>query len=279
MLKLHEYFKGYGLRIFKIFGTTLADKARILVFNIASGLLSLAIVSFIYHSSLKDDYDTLFMEYSQSLVKLEDVRRIINNSQSLFHGSLGSAEIAIVKQDIISKWDAYQDFQNRLLETKDSTHFLLNFFHFLFPDDSVLHKKEELKYKLNDLNEEIHVYIILIDQSNKYLSEEIKQSINRLNHKISSIVHENLQFTEIKKNRNSALHAILQKVILVITCLIMLITMLLSYLILRNIKNLHTTLEIKVKEKTRELQTLNNSLQETIAKEVLESRKKDYLDC
>ena len=67
------------MHIFHIFGTTLADKARILVFNIASGLLSLAIVSFMYHFSLKHDYDVLFAEYSQSLEELENKRRAIND--------------------------------------------------------------------------------------------------------------------------------------------------------------------------------------------------------
>ncbi|WP_299549830.1 HAMP domain-containing sensor histidine kinase [uncultured Helicobacter sp.] len=267
------------MRIFQFFGTTLEHKARVLVFNIASGLLSLAVVSFVYHFSLKYDYDMLFMEYSQSLVGLEEVRRVLNYSQNLTYSE--QKEILQAKQSIMTQFDNYKALQDRLLNESESTHFLLNIYRFFIEDDSVLRKKRELQSNLEILDFEIGVYLGLLKPkqniSIRNLNEEIKQSISKLNHQISKIAHLNLQFTEVKKVRNNALHSALQKVILVIICLIMLITMLLSFLILRNIKNLHATLEQKVQEKTQELQNLNNSLQENINKEVLESRKKDQI--
>ena len=263
------------MHIFHIFGTTLADKARILVFNIASGLLSLAVVSFAYHFSLKHDYDVLFTEYSQSLVELEQVKHTINDSQALLYSS--SAEIADAKANITKQWEAYKTLQNRFIEEGDSAHFLLRAYHFLIKDDSILHKKVELQSDLNQLNTEIYAYLENLSTLKPHSSELINKSINQLNEQLSLLAHSTLQFTEIKKARNSALHSILQKAILVIMCLIMLVTILLSFLILRDIKNLHATLEQKVKEKTKELQNLNDSLQATIENEVLESRKKDQI--
>lgn len=269
------------MRFFHFFGTTLEHKARILVFNIASGLLSLAIVSFVYHFSLKYDYDMLFMEYSQSLVELEEVRRTLNDLQNFAHKS--NQEILQAKHSIITQLNNYKALQNRLLNESESTHFLLDIYQFFAKDNFVVQKKMGLQSNLEILDSEISAYLELLssegrqDMSHQTLSEEVKQSISALNHQISKIAHLNLQFTEAKKVRNNALHNVLQKVILVIICLIMLITMLLSYLILRNIKNLHATLEQKVQEKTQELQILNNSLQENIKKEVLESRKKDQI--
>ena len=269
------------MRIFQFFGTTLEHKARVLVFNIASGLLSLAVVSFVYHFSLKYDYDMLFMEYSQPLAELEEVRRVLNNSQNIMQGN--QEEILQAKQSIIMQWNSYKALQNRLLDESDLTHFLLNIYHLLIKGDFVLRKKKELQDNLESLNLEIGAYLEFLDPKKEQntppqtLSEEVKQSISILNNKISRIAHLNLQFTEAKKVRNNALHSALQKIILVIICLIMLITMLLSFLILRDIKNLHATLEKKVQEKTQELQNLNNSLQENIKKEVLESRKKDQI--
>lgn len=67
----------------KLFGTSLEAKARILVFNIASGLLSLAIISYIFYFSLKSDYDSLFTQYNHSLIELEAIRQIINQMQNL----------------------------------------------------------------------------------------------------------------------------------------------------------------------------------------------------
>lgn len=267
------------MRKFRIVGTTLGDKARILVFNIASGLLSLAIVSFVYHFSLKNDYDMLFMEYSQSLAELEGVRDAINHSQNLLHGVYSNKEVLQEKQNIISHWEIYKNLQNNLLEKSHSTHFLMNVYQFFTKDDSILHKKMELEADLRELNQAIHLYLEFLSakMEQEKAGEEMKQNINRLNRKISEIAHTNLHFTEAKKVRNNVLHSVLQKITLVIMCLIMLITMLLSFLILRNIKHLHATLEQNVREKTKELQNLNNSLQEIIKKEVLESRKKDQI--
>ncbi|MDY2585639.1 HAMP domain-containing sensor histidine kinase [Helicobacter sp.] len=268
------------MRIFRIVGTTLEHKARILVFNIASGLLSLAVVSFVYHFSLKYDYDMLFMEYSQLLMGLEEVRSRLNSAQNLVYVARHQEEILQAKQSVVAQWNSYKALQEKLLYESDSTHFLLNVYRFFAKGDSVLRKKMELQSSLESLETEIGLYLEFLSpnsQQSAVQSQKVKQSINSLNDKISGIAHLNLQLTEAKKVRNNALHNALQKVILVIMCLIMLITMLLSFLILRSIKNLHATLEEKVKEKTKELQKLNNSLQENIEKEVLESRKKDQI--
>ncbi|TLD84529.1 HAMP domain-containing histidine kinase [Helicobacter sp. MIT 11-5569] len=266
------------MHIFHIFGTTLADKARILVFNIASGLLSLAFVSFVYHFSLKYDYDLLFMEHSQSLVNLEKVRDAINVSQTLLHTAQNSAEILGARDNIVTQWNLYEKSQSRLLDSSDSGNLLFNAYYFFVEDGVIEHKKLELEKHLKDLESAIYAYLeIFQPKTLEYSSDKIQQSVSELNRKISLILHLNLQFTEIKKERNSTLHNMLQKAILVIMCLIMLVTILLSFLILRNIKNLHATLEQKVNEKTRELQNLNDSLQMMIDNEVLENRKKDQI--
>lgn len=225
----------------------------------------------------------LFMEYSQSLVELEEVRHTLNNSQNLTHGIHSQKKILQARDSIIAQWNSYKSLQDKLLNQSDSTHFLPNVYQFFTKNDSALRKRMELQSVLGNLDTKINVYLEFLNPkksqnvSAQATSEEVKQSINLLNHKISEIAHLSLQFTEAKKMRNNALHSALQKVILVIMCLIMLITILLSFLILRDIKNLHATLEQKVKEKTKELQNLNNSLRENIEKEVLESRRKDQI--
>lgn len=259
------------MRIFQFFGTTLEHKARVLVFNIASGLLSLALVFFVYHFSLKYDYDMLFMEYSQSLVMLEEVRFVLNRSQNLSY----QREIAQARDEILVQWNAYKALQE-LLNAGDSKHFLLNLYWVLTKNDFIARKQRELQGHLGDLDAKIQAYLTLISQERRQ-SINTKQSLEDLNHSISTIARINLQFTEAKKNYSNALHGVLQKVIVGIMCLIMLITMLLSFLILRAIKNLHATLEQKIKEKTKALQNLNNSLQENIKNEVLENRKKDQI--
>ncbi|MGP1580691.1 MAG: hypothetical protein ACTTH5_06710, partial [Wolinella sp.] len=62
-----------------------------------------------------------------------------------------------------------------------------------------------------------------------------------------------------------------------IIALIISITLLLSSIMLKAIENLHRTLELKVAQKTKELQELNTNLRQCIACEVQENRKKDQI--
>ena len=114
------------MKIFRIFGTTLEAKTHVLVFNIASGLLSLAVVSYVYYFSLKYDYDVLFTEYSQSLISLEELHKSITNAQNiLIAHRLEEAEIVKAQETIIAQWENYRNIQNNLVNESYFTHFLL----------------------------------------------------------------------------------------------------------------------------------------------------------
>lgn len=264
------------MKIFHIFGTTLEYKTRILVFNIASGLLSLAVVSALYYFMLKNDYDALFLEYSQSLIHLENLRKTINNARNIPLNAYNEKKLNAAQENILLQLESYKIMQNKL-DSKGLLHLLLSVYDYFDKDKAqLIGQKKSLEAMFITLEAKTQEYTQLLNQ--KGITESLlQQKANVLNHIISEIIRANLQFAELKKVRNNAIHNVLQKVIIVIMCLIMLITLLLSFLILRNIKGLHNTLESKVQEKTKELQELNNSLQETIKKEVLESRKKDQI--
>lgn len=268
------------MKVFNFLGTTLEAKARVLVFNIASGLLSLAVVSYVYYFSLKYDYDVLFAEYSQSLISLEELHKYVNNAQSLI-ASHNETEILKVKEMIVAQWINYKSLQSNLLNESYFTYFLLKIYNLFGKENLTLYEKTHFEANLNHLNNAINEYLDLLGNSivrGIPNQEEIfKQSANNLNQQISQMIEASLHFVEIKKARNNALHSVVHKVVLVMMCLIMLTTILLSFLILRNIKNLHAMSEKKVQEKTKELQNLNNSLQEKIKQEVLESRTKDQI--
>lgn len=266
------------MKIFRIFGTTLEAKTHVLVFNIASGLLSLAVVSYVYYFSLKYDYDVLFTEYSQSLISLEELHKSITNAQNiLIAHRLEEAEIVKAQETIIAQWENYRNIQNNLVNESYFTHFLLKIYYLFGGENLILGEKSSFETHLNHLDSAISYYLASL-QNFKVSKEEIfEQSANHLNVEISRMIDASLRFVEIKKARNNALHSVVHKVVLVMMCLIMLTTILLSFLILRNIKSLHAMSEQKVQEKTKELQNLNNSLQEKIKQEVLESRKKDQI--
>ncbi len=268
------------MKIFKIFGTTLEAKARVLVFNIASGLLSLAVVSYVYYFSLKYDYDVLFAEYSQSLISLEGLRKSVNDTQELLMKASGEREIVKTQEAIITQWANYQNLQSNLLSESYFTHFLLKIYYLFGKENLNLYEKSNFKENLNHLNDVINEYLVLLQNVIQELPiqwEISKQSAENLNQEISRMIDASSRFIEIKKERNNTLFSVVHKVVLVMMCLIMLTTILLSFLILRNIKSLYAMSEKRVQEKTKELQNLNNSLQEKIEQEVLESRKKDQI--
>ena len=267
----------------KLFGTSLEAKARILVFNIASGLLSLAIISYIFYFSLKSDYDSLFSQYNHSLIELEAIRQIINQMQNL--PSIEEEKIIFLEnqEKIQEIWENYQQSQSHLANHNILRELGLRIYHFFIEETKTTKERDILKSNLENsqnLNRQIQEFLTPLNGilgGENIQEESLKTSINQLNRQISKIISNNLKLIEIEKERNNILYNILHKVVLGIMCLIMLITLCLSFLILQNIKTLHMLLESKVQEKTKELQNLNNSLQETIEKEVLESRKKDQI--
>lgn len=267
----------------KIFGTSLEAKARILVFNIACGLLSLAVVSYVFYFSLKYDYETLFSEYHQSLIGLEELRQIVNGTQAILMQPNQESQMIELREKIIEYWEAYQRVEETALDDNYLIYLVLQVYYFFNQDDFGLKEEAEMQQKIDDiskLDNQIYIFLDILKKASNnqenYI-EDLKYQIAQLNKEISNLIHSSLNLVEIKKDRNSTLHSILHKAVLAIMCLIMVITIWLSYLVLSNIKLLHKTLEIKIKEKTKELRDLNDSLQETIKKEVLESRKKDQI--
>ncbi len=264
----------------KIFGTSLEAKTRILVFNIACGLLSLAVVSYVFFYSLKYDYNTLFAEYHQSLIELEELRQILNSVKNYSSNvGLSQSQMLELQGEIEKHWEWYKKNEMKNSQENYLLLMVLRIYDFFDKNHSILREKEELQDKQRDFHEldsSIQTFLESLNALNNN-PLEIKNQIAVLNQEISNMILSSLNLVEIKKDRNSALHNILHILVLVIMCLIMMVTIWLSYLVLSNIKHLHNTLEIKIQEKTKELQDLNNSLQETIKKEVLESRKKDQI--
>ncbi|MCI7766063.1 HAMP domain-containing sensor histidine kinase [Helicobacter sp.] len=264
----------------KIFGTSLEAKTRVLVFNIACGLLSLAVISYVFFYSLKYDYNTLFAEHHQSLVELEELRQILNNIENRSNNTtLSQSQISKLQDEIKKHWDSYKANETKNSQRNDLILLALRIYDFFDKRNTILKEKEKLLNKQRDFNKLDSSIQIFLKNLNMLKENpfDFKNQIVILNQDISNIILSSLNLVEIKKDRNSALHNLLHILVLVIMCLIVIITILLSHLVLSNIKHLHSTLEAKIKEKTKELQDLNDSLQETIKKEVLESRKKDQI--
>ncbi|PZT48678.1 two-component sensor histidine kinase [Helicobacter valdiviensis] len=263
----------------RFFGASLEDKARILVFNIACGLLSLAVVSYVFYFSLKNDFDVLFSSYSQNTIYLEQMRKfIISDSKEMPSQEVLDKNMEQIQMLWHNAEGIHLKYQENFILEQTRKAYLF----FLSQEESGYYYKvlDKEKYYYQKLHQKILAYVDFLKTyslKDTDFNLRLKNIAKELNLEISNVISSSLEVAIYQKKRSDLLHNILLVVVFVIMCLIMLITLLLSFVILKHIKNLHAVLEIRIKEKTKELQMLNDSLQDTIAKEVLESRKKDQI--
>lgn len=261
--------------------STLGAKTRILVFNIASGLLSLAGISYIFYSSLTYDYNAFFTQYNQSILYLEKIRRVTKTQQYYFHQKT-QEELLIIYNEVHNLWNKYANLQSDLMDQNKIAKLTLGIYEHLVGIDRNLENLEIIENSQQNfyvLESQINKFLIELDRiaNGGFNYDRLNDIIDLLDEQIYLSIDSTLQLIEIRHNRSSYVYDALHKIVLVIMCLIMILTLMLSFLILRNIKSLHNALEIKVAEKTKELQRLNESLKEMVEKEVLDSRKKDQI--
>ncbi|WP_277641107.1 ATP-binding protein [Wolinella succinogenes] len=278
---------------------SLGSRTRFLVFNIASGLLSLGVVSYIALYSIKYDFDDLFRNHTVSLTKLEEIK---NNYTANIYGTLIELEkghitphqakeaILLSEYLIADLWKSYKHQQliqkeNRIISVIKQIHKRF------FQDDTqplwepslseraMISKTEEKILLGRQISEEVFALLALHKESEatQKIRQELYPSINIVNTYLSQLIRHKLNSAAIGKRSTDNLYQTTLKLIIIMMCLIMIVTLFLSALILKTIENLHYTLEEKVAEKTKELQELNATLERCIACEVQESRKKDQI--
>ncbi len=124
--------------------------------------------------------------------------------------------------------------------------------------------------------------IITLLKNGKYVQStesinEIFLEINSLNIYISSLITSHLKKAVAEKNRNDRVFKTSIYMLFLLIGLIFFLSIIISLILINNFKDLNSLLEVKVDTKTKELRTLNNSLERRIKTEVENSRKKDQI--
>ena len=257
----------------QLFGNSLESKIRFLVLNIATGLLSLAVVASIFHFSLKYSYDTLLVGHTESLASLEEIRKkmiyLANCNQE--HFSLDW------QQEILLLWEDYQQIQEDLSREEKPMKLIFKISNILFDEESLQEEKqifEENRSLLRKLGILINQARHMTDQN---LQESFKDFTYDINETIFNIIKTDLKLVEIQKEHNSTIHSFLDYIVSAIMFFIVFVTLLLSFLIIKDIKNFHNVLENTIKEKTKALEEINENLHQIIKKEIAENQKKDQI--
>jgi len=280
-MKLNDIFAYFNKLNFEI-------KTKFLIFIISGGMFSIVVLSLISTFSIKQDFDKLFEQRTTLFVKLENMKDAykVNIQDTLIDVENNSITledskevINLAKQLIDSNWQEY-----KIATDSNNTPiiYLTDFIKKILEPD--IPNKKNLILKSNVITN-IDKKIILI---NKILSEinekNIKKNfsnlyleINAINIYITSLINYDLSLAINEKRETQKVFNIIIISSVISIILVFIFSIVLSIILINNFRYLHKMLEVKIKNKTKELKKLNNSLEKRVIQEVSNNRKKDII--
>ena len=258
-------------------------KTSFLIFIIAGGMICIIILSQISIFAIKQDFDVLFDKRIKSLMQLENIKDTyaVNMQDTLndfekkqiYFGQ--AKEILNLAQEIIDKnWSLYQE--QIKVENKD---FLTSFIKLFIINEENYYENHTLKNSImNNIDNKMNLIKKDIKEISLFKNEDyysnLNLQINAISIYFTSLINYDLSLAiNEKRNTDKIFNVILISSIISIF-IVFLFSVILSLFIINNFKQLHNSLEQKVKEKTKELQELNKYLEIKISKEVSQNRKK-----
>ena len=245
-------------------------KTSFLIFIIAGGMICIIILSQISIFAIKQDFDVLFDKRTKSLMQLENIKDTyaVNMQDTLndfekkqiYFGQ--AKEILNLAQEIIDKnWSLYQE--QIKVENKD---FLTSFIKLFIINEENYYENHTLKNSImNNIDNKMNLIKKDIKEISLFKNEDyysnLNLQINAISIYFTSLINYDLSLAiNEKRNTDKIFNVILISSIISIF-IVFLFSVILSLFIINNFKQLHNSLEQKVKEKTKELQELNKYLE------------------
>ena len=262
-------------------------KTSFLIFIITGGMICIVVLSQISTFTIKEDFDTLFDNRTNALIKLENMKDIYNvniqdtlkdlNDKDITYEQ--AKEVLILAQQLIDKnWIEYKEN----IKSKKSRSFITKFIKQFLINEEKYYENEILK---ENIIKNIHKKLFYI--KNNLISINIKNTpnyyaelnlnINAISIYITSLINYDLSLAINEKRNTQKVFNTIMIFSFISVFLIFLFSIILTVLIINNVKILHNTLEQKVEDKTKELVELNNYLEAKVSKEVNQNRKKDII--
>ena len=261
-------------------------KTYFLIFIISGGMLCIIILSQISIFTIKQDFDILFDQRTRSLIQLENIKDAyqVNIQNTLIDfekkqiNQQQTNEILNLAQEMINKnWISYKNqtkFENR--------EFLSTFIKLFIIKEENYYENEALKNALmqniNNKMQMINQNIININnRTDETFFSNFNLQINSISIYLTSLINYDLSLAINEKRNTDKIFKIIVIFSIISIFIVFLFSIILSSFIINHFKQLHNSLEQKVKDKTKELQRLNNSLEIKISREVAQNRKKDII--
>jgi len=272
-----------------------SNKTKLLISIISFGMFIIGFLMLISIFALKFDYETLYQKRTLSSAGLEDIKDIytVNIYDTLYDLKEGNIDnknatevIELAQQIIKAQWKNYNDSIN--YKIGGFPEFASNWLNFFFISSKIPPKNyyqkgitSKIKEKMLNIDKQIVTLKQLLKNQKKIKIDkkidEIFLSISSINIYLSSLLSSHLKDAMVEKNRNDNIFNTSIYMLFILIGFTFFLSILISVIIISNFKQLHESLEIKIDLKTKELQTLNNSLERKIKTEVENSRKKDQI--
>ena len=272
-----------------------SNKTKILIAIIAFSMITIGFLMMISIFALKFDYETLYQKRTIPQVGLEEIKDIytVNIYDTLYDikekniDTNNAAEvISLAKQIIKAQWQNYNESIN--YEIGGLPEFASNWLNFFLLSESLPQKNyfqkgliSKVEEKMKRVDIQSNEIVTLLKQEKYFKANssinEIFLEINSLNIYISSLITSHLKKAVVEKNRNDRIFKTSIYMLFLLIGLVFFLSIIISLILINNFKDLHKSLEVKVNDKTKELRTLNNSLERRIKSEVENSRKKDQI--
>lgn len=269
-------------------------KTSILLFIIASGMISIVTLSQLSIYTLKNDFDVLFEKRTKPIIKLEAIKDAykINIYDTLYdiqnrNITLEQAlDVITLGQQLINKnWKDYQDSTiNKYYKPSVISKFIKKFFELHSTQENKLLLDSLIKNinrKRNQINKDINTILRDLKNNNfteaSMLIDNLYSEVNSINIYMTNLTNYDLNMAISEKRDTQKTFNILTMILNLSIIFVFVSSIILSVLFIINFKKLHFGLADEVGEKTKELKTLNESLERRITKEVSNSRKKDLI--
>ncbi|MDD3009166.1 MAG: HAMP domain-containing sensor histidine kinase [Arcobacter sp.] len=261
-------------------------KTAFLIFIIAGGMICIIILSQISIYIIKNDFDILFDKRTKSLMELENIKdtyqvniqETLNDIEKKQISYEQANEVLKLGLEIINKnWDLYK---NQIkIENKE---LLTTFIKLFIIKEENYYENNTLKSSiLKNIDKKMQIIKELIAKINLEKNDEFYSNldleINALSIYLTSLINYDLSLAINEKRNTDKIFNIILIFSIISIFIVFLFSIILSFYIINHFKHLHNSLEEKVKEKTKELQELNNYLETKISKEVAQNRKKDII--
>ncbi len=272
-----------------------SKKTKMLIGIIALGMAAIGFFMLVSIFAIKYDYETLFQKRTLSQVSLEDIKDIYSVNihdtlNDIKHHAIKTEDAAEVIESAIeiiqTQWKSYLDSSQQdigglpWLANAWLGLFLPGYTieHDNYYQDSLLSKVKKKMQKIDAKSLAIiHAAQTKVDQPLADTIESLFLDINAINIYLSSLIKSHLKEAIAEKQRNDRMFNTSIIMLFLLIGFTFLLSIFIALLIMNHFKRLNDSLESKVALKTKELRTLNTSLEKRIAREVESSRKKDQV--